>query len=58
MVLCPETFCTVLNFPFLVSENLETEKNILLLALTNVNIYEPGHEKMCFMPYVNNKGTD
>ena len=21
-------------------------------------IYEPGHEKMCLMPYVNNKGAD
>ena len=21
-------------------------------------IYEPGHEKMCLMPYANNKGAD
>ena len=21
-------------------------------------IFEPGHEKMCFMPYANNKGAD
>ena len=22
------------------------------------NVFEPGHEKMCLMPYVNNKGAD
>ena len=23
-----------------------------------MNIIEPGHEKMCLMPYANNKGAD
>ena len=26
--------------------------------LKHVKIYEPGHEKICLMPYANNKGAD
>ena len=28
------------------------------MTLWSVKSFEPGHEKMCFMPYVNNKGAD
>ena len=29
-----------------------------ILVVKQWNKYEPGHQKMCLMSYVNNKGTD
>ena len=32
--------------------------NIDLFPVVVIEIFEQGHEKMCFMSYVNNKGAD
>ena len=31
---------------------------MIVLYITYIIIYEPGHEKMCLMLYANNKGAD
>ena len=28
------------------------------ISVLNLDLYEPGHEKMCLMSYANNKGAD
>ena len=29
-----------------------------IVTTSIINVYEPGHEKMCLMSYANNKGAD
>ena len=47
------------NIPFWLRSHLhsshETERRT---DVYHINKYEPGHEKMCLMPYANNKGAD
>ena len=47
------------NLPYVrIKDNSEMSTLHYLRLVMLLNIHEPGHEKMCLMPYANNKGAD
>ena len=43
---------------FLIDKIYNFSRIQLIPGMLILNVYEPGHEKMCFMSYANNKGAD